>query len=376
MTKTQTTEMRRDARRDRPWGRLSIGDDLILSRIGESQFAALVFERGLAHYAQMHWTTSATSLEPVLPYSTATARTQSRSCAVLDLERVVGDACLATVDLKRETVWVRIATAEQPAAAEAERWLRGCFEPDIVKEDEPPRVPVSFWSYGGCGTQVTRSIAVPVWSDIAGNYPRTVREGLERLFAAGHRPGDAGQLALWHGDPGTGKTYALRTLAWAWREWCDLHYVTDPDQFFGTRADYMMEVLLDEDDDDAERWRLLVLEDTGDLLTNDGGGGAGLSRLLNVVDGIVGQGLRVLVMVTTNEPPARLHPAVSRPGRCASRVEFTPFEPDEAEAWLERHGAPPGVPPHPTLARLYAHLRGHDLPENSPGGRRRVGFSG
>ena len=38
-----------------------------------------------------------------------------------------------------------------------------------------------------------------------------------------------------------------------------------------------------------------------------------------LVDGIVGQSLRVLVLVTTNEPLRRLHPAVVRPGRTMQR---------------------------------------------------------
>lgn len=33
---------------------------------------------------------------------------------------------------------------------------------------------------------------------------------------------------------------------------------------------------------------------------------------------MVGQGLRVLVLVTTNELLRRLHPAVAQPGRCAA----------------------------------------------------------
>ena len=46
------------------------------------------------------------------------------------------------------------------------------------------------------------------------------------------------------------------------------------------------------------------------------------------------QGLRVLVLVTTNEPLRVIHPAVKRPGRCVAQVEFTAFPPDEADAWL------------------------------------------
>src|SRR5580765_1026861 len=107
----------------------------------------------------------------------------------------------------------------------------------------------------------------------------------------------------------------------------------------------MMEVLLREDehgveeDEQPPKWRLLILEDTGELLAADAKeqAGQGLSRLLNVVDGIIGQGLRVLVLVTTNEPLTRLHPAISRPGRCAAKIEFGPFSAAEAEAWLAAH---------------------------------------
>ena len=71
--------------------------------------------------------------------------------------------------------------------------------------------------------------------------------------------------------------------------------------------------------DDDRLWRLLVMEDTGELLSADARErtGQGLSRFLNVVDGLIGQGLRVIVLVTTNEEIKKVHPAVARPGRCA-----------------------------------------------------------
>src|SRR5262249_55021660 len=97
--------------------------------------------------------------------------------------------------------------------------------------------------------------------------------------------------------------------------------------------------------------------------------GQGLSRLLNVVDGLIGQGLRALVLVTTNETLRSLHPAVSRPGRCASQVEFTAFSAEEAADWLPE----PRVEPAPragTLASLYAREAGVDEPEQRP-----VGFA-
>jgi hypothetical protein len=155
------------------------------------------------------------------------------------------------------------------------------------------------------------------------------------------RPAHGGQLILWHGEAGTGKTFALRALAWEWRDWCEFHYIVDPDSFFGEHADYLMSVLTqpgyaempdprfmryaamtggympmgdgasEDGEEGSKAWRLLVLEDTGELLTPDAKSviGQGLSRFLNVVDGLIGQGLRVLVLVTTNEPIKTLHPA-------------------------------------------------------------------
>ena len=54
-----------------------------------------------------------------------------------------------------------------------------------------------------------------------------VRAQLAPLHAGGFRPSGSGQLLLWHGPPGTGKTSALRALARSWVSWCHVHYITD-----------------------------------------------------------------------------------------------------------------------------------------------------
>ena len=58
--------------------------------------------------------------------------------------------------------------------------------------------------------------------------------------------------------------------------------------------------------------------------------GAALGDRLNLADGILGQGMNVLVLLTTNEETSRLHPASVRPGRCLAEVEFSAFDPFEA----------------------------------------------
>ncbi len=86
--------------------------------------------------------------------------------------------------------------------------------------------------------------------------------------------------------------------------------------------------------------------------------GQGLSRLLNVCDGVLGQATRILILVTTNEPLRSLHPALSRPGRCLSEIEFEQLTGEEIRAWCDAHGIDPPKRHTASLADLYAHLEG------------------
>ena len=223
-----------------------------------------------------------------------------------------------------------------------------------------------------------RMIAVPTWEEIRGNYPLATYNHILPLLERGHKLAGAGKLILWHGLPGTGKTTLLRTLGWEWRKWCSLHYITDPEIFFGD-ADYMLSVLLsdsnrfdnrvfiDEEEEDTPPttgWKLLVAEDTGGLLKADEGGamGQGLSRLLNVVDGMIGQGLKLMVLITTNEEIRELHPAVRRPGRCMNLTEFQAFDREGAQAWLKARGGDPAAVDGPkmTISEMFAIVEGRD----------------
>ncbi len=82
--------------------------------------------------------------------------------------------------------------------------------------------------------------------------------------------------------------------------------------------------------------------------------GQGLSRLLNFTDGLLGQGLNVIVLITTNEPLSAMHPAVIRPGRCLSEMEFGPLAVEAANRWLRVHGSNVTVAKPTPLAQLYA----------------------
>jgi hypothetical protein len=219
-------------------------------------------------------------------------------------------------------------------------------------------VRMRFWSArDGEGVLSTRRVETPSWDDVAGNYPTTTAAGLSALADADGVENRAGRLILWHGAPGTGKTTAVRALSRSWSAWCEPHYVMDPERLFAEPA-YLLQVAgVDhgaEEDPRSRRWRLVIAEDCDEYLRDDAKlrAGASLGRLLNLCDGILGHGLRVLVLLTTNEDVGRLHPAITRPGRCLSQVEFASFSPAQAHDWL---GRPPLAPERPmTLAELYA----------------------
>jgi len=90
--------------------------------------------------------------------------------------------------------------------------------------------------------------------------------------------------------------------------------------------------------------------------------------LLNVTDGLLGQGMNAIVLVTTNEPLRKLHPAVQRPGRCKAQVEFQPLPAEQANRWLAGHGSDSRVDDPTPLADLYALLAGEEATERPPFG--------
>jgi hypothetical protein len=239
-------------------------------------------------------------------------------------------------------------------------------------EPDEDQVPVTFWARGSSWPPLNprRPISAPSWDEIRANYAEPTRAKLDELMAASE-PGPGG-LVLWHGEPGTGKSYALRALAREWRSWCDTHFITDADAFLGSQTGYLLNTLLRPERGD-QRWRLIVLEDAGELLAADARAVAGqaLSRLLNLTDGLLGAGLRALVLLTTNEPLRRMHPAVVRPGRTWAEVEFTALGVDEANAWLAARGAGERVERGACLAELFAVTAGRGLVAPSM-----VGFTG
>lgn len=153
-------------------------------------------------------------------------------------------------------------------------------------------------------------------------------------------------LVLLHGTPGTGKSTYIRYL---------IHHLKKRVIFVPARmaaamdAPSMMTFLID------YRNSVLVIEDAEDLIrSRETANDSGISTLLNLTDGVLGESLCIQVICTFNTRLANIDSALLRKGRLIQSYEFGALSLEKTRNLLKQLGEDPtAATMGMTLADIY-----------------------
>lgn len=143
-----------------------------------------------------------------------------------------------------------------------------------------------------------------------------------------------GKLSILQGPPGCGKTMFLRSMLYKFRTNAKSKFIYVP---LHTAKSLSSPAFVPVLNAWSQRKIVLVVEDADMLLGKRTKGGDGLiSEFLNLTDGILGAALNLHVVVTTNLPKTEFDPAITRPGRLHSLLQFDLLPKEQAAMVYKR----------------------------------------
>ena len=154
-------------------------------------------------------------------------------------------------------------------------------------------------------------------------------------------------IILLHGDPGTGKTSYIKHLT---------SLITEKDILFipPSMADMLSEpsiipFLMD------HKNSILIIEDAERVISDREGNGspAGVSNILNLTDGILGDCLSIQIVATFNMKREKIDQALLRKGRLIAEHKFSKLTVDETNKLLKHIKKDYEVTEGMTLADIY-----------------------
>jgi hypothetical protein len=170
-------------------------------------------------------------------------------------------------------------------------------------------------------------------------------------------------LVLFHGQPGTGKTYYIRHLL---RSMVDKKVVIymPPNMVDHLVEPGFMAFLSSEVQGFSEEGKtcVLLIEDAEPLLAKrqEGVRIQGITNLLNMSDGLLNDMLRLQIICTFNVDVRKLDSALLRPGRLIARKEFKALTELDANLLAQRLGIKHHFKSPATLGEIYAMRKNKD----------------
>lgn len=178
-------------------------------------------------------------------------------------------------------------------------------------------------------------------------------------FIESNEPG----IAIFNGEPGTGKTYYIRSLIS--RHPSVRFLYMDPSVFNYITDVSFIKMLLD------NQGAVVIMEDCEEMLKDRTSGNQRLSALLNMSDGIMGDGLKMKFICTFNAPLNKIDKAVMRKGRMKLMYSFGKLSAEKATALSAKLGIGEVYKAPTELCNVY-NTESNVVSEGSVG--RKVGF--
>lgn len=182
--------------------------------------------------------------------------------------------------------------------------------------------------------------------DLALNYGEDFIKVHNVIIDRLNKPNDKGIILL-HGDPGTGKTSYIKYLTKLIKEKEILFIPPSMAEMLSEPS--FIPFLMD------HRNTILIIEDAERVISDREGNGSptGVSNILNLTDGILGDCLNIQVIATFNMKKERIDQALLRKGRLIAEHKFEHLSIEDTNKLLKHLGKEEEVNEAMSLADIY-----------------------
>jgi hypothetical protein len=201
----------------------------------------------------------------------------------------------------------------------------------FARPPEPGCVHILSSTPTGYSVQRIDKINYPLISD---NYNKNVVSAYNHVTSCLKSKDPCGRFVLLHGEPGTGKTFLIRSLI---SEIEEVTTIIIPGSIVGQlTGPGLLPTLIGEKEN--KKPIMLVVEDADSIIANrnENKDKSVLSDILNLTDGILGSAIDVRIIATTNANFLNVDNAVKRVGRLCTEIYVGPLTPPEANQVYNR----------------------------------------
>lgn len=173
------------------------------------------------------------------------------------------------------------------------------------------------------------------------NYTKQTAIAFKKIIKEINSEDPLGRITIINGEPGTGKTFLLRHLAY---ELPDTAFVILPGELVPYLVGpdgitIMQSVCSNSNDPNSSGATVLVIEDADQILQRRMMDNiSSISTLLNLCAGIIGDAFDIRIIATTNAKSLEIEPALQRPGRLSQRITIEKLLYEQAKECAESLG--------------------------------------